>query len=94
MRAYKDKNTHTINMMAAQSAVGLRSISNNGVTFAWLNFLCLTIRFNNKFLRVHSHQNITINDYMGTDKFYLSLLGSLAVMHIIDALLDFFADLL
>jgi hypothetical protein len=31
---------------------------------------------------------------MGTDKFYLSLLGSLAVMHIIDALLDFFADLL
>jgi hypothetical protein len=30
----------------------------------------------------------------GTDKFYLSLYGSLAVMHIIDAVLDFFADLL
>jgi hypothetical protein len=43
---------------------------------------------------------ILLNDFShpknlsATDKFYLSLLGSLAVMHVIDAVLDFFADLL
>jgi hypothetical protein len=29
----------------------------------------------------------------GTDKFYLSLLGSLAMMHVIDAVLDSFSNL-
>jgi hypothetical protein len=30
---------------------------------------------------------------MGTDKFYLSLLGSLAMMHVIDAVVDPFSNL-